>query len=102
MALLGGGVQLGWFRPVASVAVQVPYATAGTNYVYGSGFAPYAGVNSFARAVAPRVVGGGAGGGTYTCPARYALTDVASVNDSYGHASAAVTNAAGKTCIIIF
>jgi hypothetical protein len=98
MALVGGGVVLGSFLPVASAAVQVPYATAGANYVFGRGFQPYAGVNSFARAVAPRVVTtGSAGTTTYSCPRGFDLTDATSL--PFGAtAAAAVVNSAGKTC----
>ena len=99
MALLGGGVVLGSFLPLASAALQVPYATAGANYVYGRGFEPYAGVNSFARAVAPRVITTGSAGTSTTtssCPTGFTLTNVASLVFPVG---ASVTNRAGKTCL---
>ena len=99
MALLGGGVALRGLLPVASLALQVPYATAGANYVYGRGFQPYAGINSFARAVAPRVITTSTAGTTTTttsCPTGYTLTNAASVGFPVG---ASVTNGAGKTCL---
>jgi hypothetical protein len=99
MAMLGGGVVLGSFLPVATAAVQVPYATAGANYVYGRGFQPYAGVNSFARAVAPRVVTTGSAGSSSTstsCPTGYTLANAASQAFAVG---AGVIDSAGKTCV---
>ena len=102
VALLGGGVVLGSFLPVVTAAVQVPYATAGANYVYGRGFQPYAGVNSFARAVAPRVVttitpGTSTSTTTVSCPTNFTLSDAASLPFGFT-AGAAVINSAGKTC----
>jgi hypothetical protein len=96
-ALMGGGVVLGSFQPVATLALQVPYATAGLDYVYGRGFSPYAGVNSFARAVPPRVIGtAGAGSTTYSCPTGYTLTDAATAPFAVG---GLLVNSAGKTCL---
>lgn len=90
----GLGVQLGSGAPVLALGIQGPYSTAGVNYVTGQGFQPYFGVNSFARAVAPRLVTTGTtpGSSTVSCPAGYTLVDPSSVNV----VNAPVIN--GKTC----
>ncbi len=91
---LGLGVVTGSWAPLAAAGLQLPYTTGGVNYVLGSGFQPYFGVNAFARAVPPRHVGG-PGSSSISCPAGSTLTNVAEV---FGFVAVSA-QANGQTCL---
>lgn len=101
---LGLGVQTANWRPLVAGGVQVPYATAGANYVFGQGFSFYAGANAFGRFTAPTYRPGTAGTaavpGTLSCSPGTTLTSVTdpSITTFFSSVSSLVTTQ-GKTCL---
>ncbi len=58
----GFGFQAFDMKPLLAIGMQAPFTNIGVNYLFGDGYKPYVGLNSFQRAVAPK---------QNVCPAGY-------------------------------
>lgn len=92
--LLGGGYSARSSSFLLTGGVQVPYLTAGVDYLFKGGFAPYVGINTLGRYKQPDVTTGGA----LSCSAGFALISATDATVAGGGDDLSSVTKDGQTC----